>query len=301
MMTIWSARRGAWVQCPGPWCDEALAEAGEEERALDRQPLPRGDWSGNPATWARPHSQIGGDLPPFHPWLDFPVTERARRWAMGDRPENHARESAAAQRERLARADAGAAAALHRAARAAARDLLGHHEIVAVDVGRTEGPYPGFPGNAAVIVYVDGVFGDAEAVRQMLSGIDWQAAYGWPIFDVRPMMLPLTDCVRRGDAFARGLRSGGHAVGAFFYDPDLAKFGSASSPFVDLPYARAERAMQLPFADRYGPRLDAPTWEDWMTMGEPDPGWTCWTDPDTGVISTFPTADAARRAADGRG
>lgn len=227
---------------------------------MDRQPLPRGDWSGNPATWGRSHSQIGGDLPPFHPWLDFPIAERARRWAMGDRPEHH-RESRVAQRARSERAEAGARAQLHRAASAAAHDLIGQHEIIAVDVGMTTGPFPGFPGNAAVVVYVDGVFGDAPGVRQWLSSIDWQRTYGWPIFDVQPMTVPLVDCVRRGEAF---MREGEHVVGAFFYDPDLAKFGNAFSAFVDMPYERAQRAMQLPFEDRYGSRLDAPTWSDYM-------------------------------------
>jgi hypothetical protein len=226
---------------------------------MDRQPLPRGDWSGNPETWGRPHSHLGGDLPPFHPWLDFPIAERARRWAMGDRPENHERESEEARHARYARVDAAAHAQLLQAARAAARDLLGKHEIIAVDVGQTRGPFPGWPGNAAVVVYVDGVFGDAPGVRQWLSSIDWQRTYGWPTFDVQSMTLPLVDCVRRGEAFAQE-----HVVGAFFYDPDLAKFGNAFSPFVDMSYERAQRAMQLPFADRYGSRLDAPTWSDFM-------------------------------------
>jgi hypothetical protein len=55
-----------------------------------------------------------------------------------------------------------------------------------------------------------------------------------------------------------------HMVGAFFYDPDLAQFGNAISPFVDLSYEQAQRAMQLPFEDRYGPRLDAPSWQDYF-------------------------------------
>jgi hypothetical protein len=184
--------------------------------------------------------------------------ERARRWAMGDRPEHH-RESEAAQRARSERAEAGARAQLRRAVSAAARDLLGKYEIVAVDEGTTAESFPGFPGNAAVVVYVDGVFGDVEGVRQWLSSIDWQRVYGWPTFDVQSMTVPLVDCVRRGGAFTQE-----HVVGAFFYDPDLAKFGNAFSPIVDMPYERAQRAMQLPFADRYGSRLDVPTWSDYM-------------------------------------
>lgn len=59
-------------------------------------------------------------------------------------------------------------------------------------------------------------------------------------------------------------RVGNAIVGGFFYDADLAKFGNAISPFVQMPYERAVRAMQLPFEDRYGPRLDAPGWSDYM-------------------------------------
>ncbi|HYX20496.1 MAG TPA: hypothetical protein VFA98_06580 [Thermoanaerobaculia bacterium] len=288
-MTLWSKRRGAWIHCPGPGCEEALAEFDEETGAMDRRPLPRGDWSGNPETWGRPHSHLGGDLSPFHPWLDFPIAERAKRWAMGDRPENHEHEGEGARRARMARSEVSARMQLEHAARSAARDLVGKNEIVAVDVGMTAGYAPGVPGNHAVVVYVDGVFGDVEGVRCWLSQIDWERVYGWPVFDVRPMTVPLVDCVRRGEAFM---------VGAFFYDPDLAKFGNAFSPFVDLPYERAQRAMQLPLSDRYGSRLDAPGWSDYMAMG--DPGPTCWTDPETGVISMFPAAEAARRAASGQ-
>jgi len=69
-----------------------------------------------------------------------------------------------------------------------------------------------------------------------------------------------------------GQRAGDSRVGAFFYDPDLAKFGNAISPIVSMPYDRAVRAMSLPFEDRYGPRLDAPTWSDYMAMGESSMG-----------------------------
>ena len=57
-------------------------------------------------------------------------------------------------------------------------------------------------------------------------------------------------------------------VGAFFYDPDLAKFGNAFSPFVQTDsFERANLAMQRPFQDRYNPRYDnQPTWADWMGM-----------------------------------
>jgi hypothetical protein len=61
-----------------------------------------------------------------------------------------------------------------------------------------------------------------------------------------------------------GVGSDDHHVGLFFYDPDLAKFGNAVSPIIpNISYETAQRAMNLPFADRYGPRLDAPTWADW--------------------------------------
>lgn len=66
-----------------------------------------------------------------------------------------------------------------------------------------------------------------------------------------------------GDRPENHLRDEEYMVG-FFYDPDLAKFGNAFSPFVDMPYEQAQRAMQLPFEDRYGTRLDAPTWSDYM-------------------------------------
>jgi hypothetical protein len=103
-------------------------------------------------------------------------------------------------------------------------------------------------------------------------------------------------------------------------------------------FEAANLALQRPFQDRYNPRYDnQPTWADWQSMsyasegqdpslpGGPcgcfptreclernglcvdcdssehvgvDPGPTCWTDPDTGVISMFPTLTAAKRAAD---
>jgi len=57
-----------------------------------------------------------------------------------------------------------------------------------------------------------------------------------------------------------------------FYDPDLAKFGNAISPFVRLPsYESAQRAERTRFEDRYGSWFDQPTATDWleMSLGEP--------------------------------
>jgi hypothetical protein len=49
-----------------------------------------------------------------------------------------------------------------------------------------------------------------------------------------------------------------HRVGLVFYDPDLAKFGNAMSPFVEMPSFRdAHLAMQRPFEDRYNPRYES--------------------------------------------
>jgi hypothetical protein len=62
-------------------------------------------------------------------------------------------------------------------------------------------------------------------------------------------------------------------VGAFFYDADLAKFGNAFSPFVQTSSQQAATlALQRPFEDRYNPRYDGQTWDDWQrwTGGE---GW----------------------------
>lgn len=52
-----------------------------------QQSFPRGDWSGNPETFYRPHSHVGGDLPPWHAWSRLPFAERAARWARGERPD----------------------------------------------------------------------------------------------------------------------------------------------------------------------------------------------------------------------
>jgi hypothetical protein len=84
-------RYGRWIECPcladtSPECADAFALADAEWAALDDQPYPRGDWSGNPETFYRPHSHLGGDLPPFHPWTKLPLAERARRWRAGERP-----------------------------------------------------------------------------------------------------------------------------------------------------------------------------------------------------------------------
>jgi hypothetical protein len=52
----------------------------------------------------------------------------------------------------------------------------------------------------------------------------------------------------------------------FFYDPLLARFGNAMSPFVSeevLPYDKAVQAMHLRPEDRYGSRLNHPNWVDW--------------------------------------
>jgi hypothetical protein len=51
----------------------------------------------------------------------------------------------------------------------------------------------------------------------------------------------------------------------FFYDPDLAKFGNAVSPIVQMPYEMAQRAPGIPrLKDRYGRWLDQPTAGDWL-------------------------------------
>jgi hypothetical protein len=111
---------------------------------------------------------------------------------------------------------------------------------------------------------------------------------------------------RLEDCLARGGRASDHLVGAFFYDPDLAKFGNAFSPFVEASsYEAAQLALQRPFEDRYNPRYERQTWADFMGMDNyeddefvgADPGHTCWTDPDTGVISMFPSGAAAKKAA----
>ena len=85
-------RWGRWIECPcwadtSPECADALALADAETAALDEQPYPRGDWSGNPETFHRPHSHLGGDLPLWHPWNALSFTERARRWRSGERPD----------------------------------------------------------------------------------------------------------------------------------------------------------------------------------------------------------------------
>ena len=84
-------RHGEWItcypECPTSECEDAFALADEETEALDRQPYPRGDWSGDPATYYRPHSHLGGDLPPWHPWNRLPFRERATRWTRGERPD----------------------------------------------------------------------------------------------------------------------------------------------------------------------------------------------------------------------
>lgn len=48
-----------------------------------------------------------------------------------------------------------------------------------------------------------------------------------------------------------------HRVGLFFYDPDLARFGNAMSPFVQMDYRDAVLVMQRPFEDRYNPRYES--------------------------------------------
>ncbi|HYB24725.1 MAG TPA: hypothetical protein VED41_13065 [Solirubrobacteraceae bacterium] len=226
------------------------------------QPLPRADWSGNPATFERPHQHIGGDLPPFHPWNDLSLEERARRWAAGERPDLHYSHEGAL--ERMRRAEHGAERQLFAAADAVSRDWLGRHGVVVVEPGRDSS------GNAAVVVHVNG---DAGRVRAMIDAVDWRR-YGWPGIEVRESgpVVPLVDCEARGDAFMRGdprfERAGEDRVGLFFYDPDLAKLGNAASPFIpNISYDVAQRAMNLPLQDRYGSRLEAPTWADWMGMG----------------------------------
>lgn len=67
--------------------DKTASEIDLHTQELDSQPLPRGDWSGNPETFYRRHSHLGGDMPPFHPWTRLSFEERAALWAAGHRPE----------------------------------------------------------------------------------------------------------------------------------------------------------------------------------------------------------------------
>jgi len=70
----------------------------------------------------------------------------------------------------------------------------------------------------------------------------------------------------------RRMHGGDHMVGAFFYDPDLAKFGNAFSPFVQASsFESANLALQRPFQDRYNPRYERqPTWAEWQEMADWD-------------------------------
>jgi len=53
-------------------------------------------------------------------------------------------------------------------------------------------------------------------------------------------------------------RHAGERVGFTFYDPDLAKFGNAMSPFVEMSsFKDAHLATQRPFEDRYNPRYES--------------------------------------------
>jgi hypothetical protein len=50
-----------------------------------------------------------------------------------------------------------------------------------------------------------------------------------------------------------------------YYDPELAKFGNAVSPFVRMPsFEAAHLASQRRFEDRYGSWMDQPTATDWL-------------------------------------
>ena len=68
------------------------------------------------------------------------------------------------------------------------------------------------------------------------------------------------------------VRTGGeYAVGLTMYDPALAQFGNAISPFQEMPsFEAANLAMERRPEDRYDPRyLDAPTWAEWNGYYEP--------------------------------
>jgi len=203
---------------------------------LDRQPLPRGDWSGNPATFYRPHSQIGGDLPPDHPWLDYPLPERARRWASGERPDMAYRANPAARHQadlRVRRNEVAALRAYVRAIESLCESWLGKLGIVSIGDGRDA------MGNAAVLVLTEG---DVSAVRDALP----PDAGGWPV-----VVAPSGPIAARGETM----------VGLVLYDPDLAGLGNAVSPFQEVPsYEYAHLAMQRRPEDRYDPRYDAQQW-----------------------------------------
>jgi hypothetical protein len=162
-------------------------------RALDAQPYPRGDWSGDPETFYRPHSHIGGDLPMDHPWGDLSLEERAAMWARGFRPDP-------------------------------------------------------FYGMDAQIRY-----------EQWFYGLESPCLV--PGGGCRPRTEPLYSPHYWPQAFPEGTGSesaGEHIVGLFFYDPDLAQFGNAMSPFVEMPsFKDAYLAMQRPFEDRYNPRYES--------------------------------------------
>jgi hypothetical protein len=76
------------------------------------------------------------------------------------------------------------------------------------------------------------------------------------------------------------------------YDPDLAKFGNAVSPFVEMPsYEAAHLAQKRSFQDRYDSRyLDQPTWADWAGWGEEVVGQSLAERPEEFAGQLVPTA-----------
>lgn len=104
---------------------------------------------------------------------------------------------------------------------------------------------------------------DDDEMRAQLLEDGGLGAHAWDVVDP---ILTRASATRVGQSMVEGAAE---RVGGFYYDPDLAKFGNAFSPFVQSDsFERANLAMQRPFQDRYNPRYDnQPTWADWMGMG----------------------------------
>ncbi len=97
------------------------------------------------------------------------------------------------------------------------------------------------------------VIHDAEGeLKALITNDGGLGAHAWDQID--PIFL------RMGHHTGWGPNAVGVAserVGAFFYDPDLAKFGNAFSPLVQTSsFESANLALQRPFQDRYNPRYE---------------------------------------------
>lgn len=175
-------------------------------RPLDEQSYPRGDWSGDPETFYRPHSHIGGDLPPNHPWGRLRLEERAAMWARGYRPDPFYMMDPKIRYEQW---------------------FYGLEPPCLVPGG-----------------------GCRRRTEPLYSPSYWPQAF--------------LEMVQREDEGA-----GDHMVGLIYYDPDLAKFGNAMSPFVEMAsFKDAHLAMQRPFEDRYNPRYES---QDYFSSMPPSP------------------------------